>query len=221
MDVAIIPGYNPGKRLEKVIKETIGYVDSVVFIDDGCTDTSLEIARKYNIQTLSHGKNLGKGFALKTGTDFALKQLKADKIVYIDADGQHDPKDIPNFLKELDGADIVIGVRAYNKNSMPYIRRISNQISAYLISKVARVKFIDSQTGFRAVKSSVFNKIKFVPGRYETETRFLIDSGIAKFKIKFIPINTLYSDSDGKITSSYKPLKDSLRILRTIYLMRK
>lgn len=221
MNVAIIPGYNPGKRLEKVIGETVNYVDSVVFIDDGCTDDSLQIAKKYNIKILSHAKNLGKGFALKTGTDFALKQLKADKIVYIDADGQHDPKDIPRFLKELGGADIVIGSRIHNKNSMPYIRRISNQISAYLISKVAQVKFIDSQTGFRAIRSPVFNKVKFIPGRYETETRFLIDVARSDLKIKFIPINSLYSDENGKIVSGYKPIKDSLRILKIIYSMRK
>ena len=94
---AIIPAYNEEKQINSVINKTKKYVDEVIVVDDGSKDSTGEIAKKSNAIVLRHLVNLGKGAALKTGCDYAVKN-KAGIIIAVDADAQHDPKEIPNFL---------------------------------------------------------------------------------------------------------------------------
>src|SRR3989338_8747027 len=107
---AIIPGYNEAARIGSVIKEVAKYADEVIAVDDGSSDGTGSVAKEAGATVLRHVINCGKGAALKTGCEYAVSN-GADAIVAIDADGQHNPAEIPKFLKALKDADIVFGYR--------------------------------------------------------------------------------------------------------------
>ena len=141
---AIIPAYNEEKRISKVNKETKKYVDNVVVVDDGSKDRTKEAAKKAKAIVLRHLVNLGKGAALKTGCDYAVKN-KADIMIVIDADAQHDPNEIPKFLKNIKRYDIVLTYRKLNEN-MPFVLKFGNWIInktitflCYLLDKVCYI----------------------------------------------------------------------------------
>jgi hypothetical protein len=135
--VAAIPCYNTQAHIAEVIAKAKRYVDDVIVIDDGSTDKTVEAARKAGANVISHGKNLGKGAALKT----ALKNIEGDILIFIDGDGQHDPGDIPRLLEPIlfGKADFVIGSRYLAESKLehnPFIRKVSNLVASLIISFV-------------------------------------------------------------------------------------
>ncbi|EKD49155.1 MAG: Glycosyl transferase family 2 [uncultured bacterium] len=224
MMIAIVPCYNAGHRVKKVLSQVKKHVDRVVFVDDGSTDKSCDYARSVEgVEIISHKKNLGKGYALVTGFRYALKNNDVDFILVIDSDGQHNPNDIPKLIsaQKKMGADIVIGGRLGDRSKMPPIRKFSNLLSSLLISLSARQRIRDTQSGFRLIKRVVLEKIELKPGRYETEASLLIEASRAGFKIFTTKVDTIYRDDDGKIASQFKGFRDTLRIswviLRNIF----
>ena len=127
----IIPVYNEEKRAVETICAVLkeDKTVNVIVIDDGSTDKSLDILKcnfKNNNRVVitNHVVNLGKGAAMKTGMQIAWK-LGGEAIIFIDADGQHNPKYLPIFIRELEKSPIVFGYRELNKES-PWIRRFGN-----------------------------------------------------------------------------------------------
>jgi glycosyltransferase involved in cell wall biosynthesis len=88
----IIPGYNEEKYLKKVFDKVRKHTANIIFVDDGSSDKTSAIAKKYTRHVLRHMTNLGKGAALKTGCEYAFKKIKADRVIFLDSDDQHDPK---------------------------------------------------------------------------------------------------------------------------------
>ncbi|MCH8329469.1 MAG: glycosyltransferase family 2 protein, partial [Nanoarchaeota archaeon] len=154
---AIIPAYNEEKRINKVIKETKKYVDNVIVVDDGSKDKTKDIAKKGKAVVLRHLVNLGKGAALKTGCDYAVKN-KADIIIAIDADAQHDPNEIPKFLENIKKYDVVLAYRKPNKN-MPFVLKFGNLFLNKTISFLYGIKIKDSQCGYRAFTAKAYKKL--------------------------------------------------------------
>src|SRR3972149_10118879 len=137
--VAVIPAFNEYTKLSGVIEQTLKYVEEIIVIDDGSKRSLKDFLPSLpNLFTLRHKINLGKGAALKTGVEFA-KMRKADFVVFIDADGQHNPSEIPSLIAPLadDNADIVFGVRKFHEK-MPLVARLGKifffQISPHFFS---------------------------------------------------------------------------------------
>ena len=188
----IIPAHNEEKHIEKVIKKTKKFVNNILVVDDGSHDKTLFVAEKSGAFVLRHIVNLGKGAALKTGCEYAIKK-GAEKIVVLDADGQHDPKEIPEFVKALDNADIVFGYRRLNKN-MPFVLRYGNWFIFFMTKLLFGLKIIDTQCGYRAFKADAYNKIKWNAIDYSMESEIVANTGKAHLKYSQIPIETIYSD---------------------------
>ena len=112
---AVIPAYNEEKNIGSIIKETKRHINKIIVVDDGSKDNTSKAAKESNVPVLRHIVNLGKGAALKTGCDFVIKN-NAKIIIVLDADAQHDPKEIPKFLENIKNNDIVFGYRKLNKN---------------------------------------------------------------------------------------------------------
>ena len=122
----VIPAYNEARNISKVIDNTRKFAHQIILVDDGSKDKTYEkVNKKKGVTALKHIVNLGKGAALKTGCDYAVLQ-GAQRIVVLDADGQHDPKEIPKFLRQLDKHDIVFGYRKLNKK-MPFLMKLGNR----------------------------------------------------------------------------------------------
>jgi len=188
----IIPAYNEEKHVGKVIDEVKKYARNIVLVDDGSKDKTSEIGRNKKVICLRHIVNLGKGAALKTGCDFAL--LKgAKQIIAIDADGQHEPKEIPNFVRSLEGTDIVFGYRKFSKQ-MPFVLKFGNKSINTATKILYGMDLKDTQSGYRAFTADAYKKIRWKATDYSMESEMIANAGKHKLKYKEIPIQTIYSD---------------------------
>ncbi len=191
-DFAIIPAHNEEENLAKVLEKTKQFADNIIVVDDGSTDGTFEQAKRSGVVTLRHRVNLGKGAALKTGCDYAVKQ-GAEKIVVLDADGQHDPQHIPVFLSALEDHDIVFGYRKV-PDTMPPVLRFGNQVINQALSTLHGIRINDTQCGYRAFTSSAYRQIRWEASDYYVETEMTIRAGRKKLKYASIPIETIYAD---------------------------
>lgn len=150
--LAIIPAWQEEKTIADIIAGVKRHVPHVLVVDDCSTDRTGEVARCAGAYVVRHPINLGYGGAVLTGFLFAERQ-GYERVVYLDADGQHDPVDIPRVLGGLESADICIGSRFMGEAGykMPFLRLLGNQFFGKIAQKLAGCKITDCTSGFRAV----------------------------------------------------------------------
>lgn len=188
----IIPAHNEEERVAEVIKKVEKYTSNLVVVDDGSTDNTAKVATETGAVVLKHLVNLGKGAALKTGCDFAL-QHGAEKLIVIDADGQHEPKEIPNFLAALKDKDIVYSYRQAAE-TMPLVLKFGNWFINKSLNILCHTNIEDSQCGYRAFTSEAYRKIRWAARDYYMETEMIIKASKHNLKYSQIPIKTIYGD---------------------------
>lgn len=193
----IMPAYNEGRNIGDVLREIILYTDNIIVIDDGSGDDTYVEARKVNsnIIVLRHKINLGKGAALKTGCEAALKN-GAEILALIDSDGQHLAEDMVKLIDRLieKKLDIVFGERKFNKN-MPFMMKLGNKLLTFLIKIFFNVNLNDTQCGLRAFTSDAYERIKWHEQDYSVETEMIINAGKHNLKYDSVEIQTIYKDS--------------------------
>jgi len=188
---AIIPAYNEEKDIKGVIRDTKKYVKNILIIDDGSKDRTYEITKREGVTAVKHIINLGKGAALKTGCDFAVKS-GAEILVVLDADAQHEPKEIPNFIRSLKDVDMVFGYRQLE--GMPFILKFGNLCINKITQLLFKIRIRDTQSGYRAFTSRAYRKIRWKASNYSMESEMIANLGKHKLKYKEIPIRTIYTD---------------------------
>ncbi|MBZ0198884.1 MAG: glycosyltransferase family 2 protein [Ignavibacteriaceae bacterium] len=198
---AVIPFYNEEKKLEEAVSKSLQFVDFVFAVNDGSTDNSANlIINKKNVCLINLPKNMGKGFALKAGL-LAAEEKKFEYAVTLDADMQHTPDYIPQFLNALKDNDMVIGNRLNNFSNMPIHRRFSNLLTSKLLSIKCKQKIKDSQCGFRVFRlSSIKNILPDEPG-FEAESEMIVKAVKHGLKISFVNIPAIYGDEESKMRS--------------------
>ena len=189
---AVIPAFNEEKSIPKIIRKARKFAGKVIVVDDGSKDRTSEVAKKAGAIVLRHVVNLGKGAALKTGCDFALKN-KAQYIVAIDADAQHKPEDIPRFIEKLKRYDIVFGCRKFS-SKMPFVLKFGNWFIAEVTWLLYGIKLNDTQCGFRAFSGEAYKKVRWNAIDYAMESEMIARAGKQRLKYVQIPIETIYSD---------------------------
>jgi glycosyltransferase involved in cell wall biosynthesis len=205
-----IPAFDAEGSIARVVRRALVLGTDVVVVDDGSRDGTGDAARASGVQVLTHAVNLGKGRALKTAFDH-LFTLGYDAVVTIDADGQHPPEEMTKLLAPWrDGADLVLGTRAHLYPAMGRVRRASNGTSSWLISQVAGADLPDCQTGFRLYTRGLIEAIGFPEPRFEAESAVLVRAVRQGFRVEGVPIRL--DEPDGRATSHYRPIVDSLRI---------
>ena len=193
---AIIPAWNEHERIVPVVDETKQHVDEIIIVDDGSDEDSRRFLEtlKDRAVVLRHRINLGKGSALRTGITAAIAR-GADVIVVMDADGQHRPGDIPRLVGALDGkqVDVVFGSRRIG-GSMPAAMRLGNHFFSVATNLLFRIYVSDTQSGFRAFRSSVYPKLEWRSPRYAAETEMIVNAGKHHLRYCEVPIDTIYHD---------------------------
>ena len=189
---AVIPAYNEQNSIDVIIKKTKKYVDEVILVDDGSKDKTKEMAANAGAIVLRHVVNLGKGAALKTGCDFAVKQ-GAKSIIVLDADAQHNPEDIHRFIEKLKNYDIVFSYRKASRK-MPLVLRFGNMFISIIVKVIYGVELKDTQCGFRAFTKDTYKKIRWNASDYSMESEMISRAGKQRLKYVQIPIVTIYSD---------------------------
>jgi glycosyltransferase involved in cell wall biosynthesis len=209
---AIIPFYNEKDFLFDVVKETLNFVDNVIAVNDGSTDGSEEtINNMERVQVISLSHNYGKGFALQTGFNECIKH-NYHAVITLDADKQHEPAYIPNFILLLNSFDVVIGNRLNNTKDMPIQRILSNAITSLFLTLKTGKKILDSQCGYRAYKSDVLQRVKSFSSGYEAESEMIIYCSRDDFTIGFVDISTIYGNEKSKI-NPFKAILGFLKIM--------
>ncbi len=197
--VLIIPFFNESKTILKVSQLAVDKVDLIIAVDDGSTDGASEIISRMNkVLLIKHPKNLGKGAALKTGFIKSV-ELNSDITITMDADLQHDPKYLPEFIQKARSFDVVIGNRMNDISRMPYHRRLSNYLTSYLISVKTGVKIPDSQCGYRAFRTDLLNEILPLSKGFEAESEMIIRAAKAGYSFGFVNIPAIYGGDNSKM----------------------
>ncbi len=192
--IAVIPAHNEAATIAEVVKDTRKQVDEVIVVDDGSSDSTKAEAEKAGARVFRNLVNMGKGFAMRLGVKQAIAR-GADIVVCLDADGQHNPKDIPamvNMLEE-ERLDVVIGGRPLDQ-AMPPIMRLGN-FGIWLVSWLLfGIQIKDTQSGFRVFKAARFPDLKWEANGYEVESEMLVRMARKGLKAGEYPIKTLYRD---------------------------
>jgi len=189
---AVIPAYNEEKNIGSIVKKAKKHAGKVIVVDDGSKDKTKQFGEKAGAVVLRHMVNLGKGAALKTGCDFAVKN-GAEFIVSLDADAQHNPDDIPRFIEKLKKYEIVFSYRKPSRK-MPLVLRFGNWFISSVASLLYNVKLHDTQSGFRAFSKEAYKKIRWNASDYSMESEMISRAGKQNLKYVQIPIETIYAD---------------------------
>jgi glycosyltransferase involved in cell wall biosynthesis len=211
----VIPAYQAAATLRGVIAHVREVAPAllVVVVDDGSTDDTAAAAQEADV-VVRLDANRGKGAALRAGFAAAASR-GCEAVLTLDADGQHDADCIPQFLRALADADLVLGARARSGTAMPLVRRIANGLSTRLIGWCAGRAILDAQCGFRAIRMGLLQAVPHLGDRYEAETAFVIRAARAGARIAEVEIPTLYGPP-----SHFRPLPDAARIVATIWALR-
>ncbi len=196
--IAVIPAYNEEKSIENVVLLTKNYVNHVIVCDDGSIDATADIVSNLGVILTNHEKRIGKGYALRTLFKEAIK-YDPDIIITIDADGQHDPYQIPLLLKPilLGESDMVVGSR-FLKDSytdISFIRNIGLRSLNLFQNILFHTKVTDYQSGFRAFsRKSFITVLNSKEGGYGIESEQLIIALKNGIRLSEIPVNIKYNN---------------------------
>lgn len=220
MIVAVIPAYNESQRIGRVVKDARGLVDAVIVIDDGSTDATAEVAAKEGATIVRHEENSGAGAATMTGIE-AARALGADVVVTLDADGQHDPKEIPLLLEPVlaGRADIVFANRFGRKNHIPTIRRFFNAIGNILTLFVTGMWISDSQCGFKVFGNVALRDLDLRMNGFEFCTEIVRETAEKRWRYEQIPTKVTYSEyTMAKGQSFANGVRTAMKILLRSFL---
>ncbi len=213
--VAALPAYNEETSLAKIIPVIKSYVDIIIIVDDGSTDATSFISQQLGAYVIRHPENRGYGAALQT-IFLTAKELNVDALVILDADGQHNPKEIGTVLEPLlNGVDVVIGSRFHNdtENAIPGYRKIGMKVLDWVTAAAGVKKGIDTQSGFRAYRRKAINAVKINGTGMSAGSEVLIQLKDNNLSIEEVPINVRYNIDN---TSSHNAITHGISVLYRI-----
>jgi len=185
----------------------------LVVVDDGSVDDTRVVAERARVVVEVHPLNRGKGAAIRSGIARA-STLGAAYAILLDADGQHNPDEIPRFVEcaRETGADLVVGNRLGNTAQMPWLRTATNHVTSAVVSLLAGARVPDSQNGYRLVRLDHFKKFPLTTSRYEIESEMIIRAGRAGGIVASVLVETIYAGEESFIN----PFVDTFRFLRMV-----
>jgi glycosyltransferase involved in cell wall biosynthesis len=209
----LVPAYNAQWTLTSVLKKIRSLEIDTIVVDDGSLDETKKIASASGAHLLEHPFNRGKGAALRTGFKYILEK-DYEIVITLDADGQHDPLEIPSLLKIFRNVnpDILIVSRAAEFGKMTFLRRFWNRLGVKAVARLCHADITDSQSGFRLVRTDVLREIDLFASRFETELELLIKACKKGFSVLSVPINT--QEVDGTGSSHFRPVVDTWSVCK-------
>jgi len=212
----IIPAFNEEKNIAQLLRSLKAAQENyeVIVVDDGSSDNTAEIASRFPVRLIRHSTNKGYGAALKTG----VRAATHDIVVTMDSDGQHDPADIPRFVKLMETHDIVIGARTKQSHA-PLLRRPGKWFLGMVADYLAGMRIPDYNSGFRAFRRELFMRFAhFLPNGFSFSTTLTLAALKEDYDIAWPPITVTRRVG----TSTVNPVRDGyntlLLILRTVIL---
>jgi len=212
MILALVPGYNEAQRIAAVVN-TAGTHLPVLVVDDGSSDNTRGVAEAAGAQVIRQEPNQGKGAALRAGFRWALAN-GYEAVITLDADGQHDPAEIPGFLDAYtqNKADLIIGARDFSQ--MPAVRRWANTTGQKLFSWALGKPVRDNQSGYRLISRRLMEAVlESAESGFEFEVEMIVVCVRRGMKLDWVSIRTIYGDQGSHI----KPLHHAAHFMRIIW----
>jgi glycosyltransferase involved in cell wall biosynthesis len=216
----VLPAYNEGGTITEVIRrcrEAVPDLAEVLVVDDGSTDATAALAEQAKARVIRLDRNRGKGHALRVGIEAAV----GDVLIFLDADGQDDPGEIPLLLEAIaDGADVVVGSRflgRFEAGAITTINRYGTHALNGIVNLLFGVRLTDTQAGFRAVRRSLLDRVTLRAQRYDIETDLLLQALQVGGRVVEVPVRR---GARYQGTSNLYPPIDGLRILGRILRLR-
>ena len=211
----LIPAYNESRTIRGVVEGVLAHADRVLVISDGSTDGTVAQLCGLPVDIIEHRTNRGKGWRLAEGLDHAFAD-GADAVLTLDADGQHDPDDIPAFLEAARAAPgaLVVGDRSLDRAAMPAGRASSIGFGDFFIGWATGQRFRDAQCGMRLYPESLWRAVELPPAEcqhFVFETAVLLRAAEAGFRFARVPVKARYAGYVQR-PSHYRPALDTLRI---------
>ena len=212
----LIPSYNNGFTLRRVIEDVLKFTSNLVVVNDGSTDGTAQILKGYKqAKVVTLTKNKGKGYALKTGFKVAEK-LGYEYAISMDSDGQHFPDDLEVFINALEQRSphdpdlLVIGARKMDDPSVPDKSSVGNRFSTFWFWVETGIKLSDTQCGYRLYPLKTVNSLNLYTSKFELEIEVLVKSAWKGVEVKNLPVKVLY-DPLERVTH-FRPFRDVSRI---------
>jgi len=213
--MAVIPAYNEAKHIAQIVEQT-RQILPVLVIDDGSKDNTAELAEAAGAEVIRLSPNRGKGAAMRAGFSRAL-ELGCEAVITLDADGQHNPREIDRFLEvyKAQPVDLIIGKRDFSK--MPLSRRLANTAGRWLFSWAMKRPIPDNQSGYRLISRALIKELlDSTEQGFEFEVEMLVICLKEHFKLDWVKISTVYAGESSHI----HPLAHARNFLRMIRITR-
>lgn len=210
--IALIPAYNESRHILPVINQARQFLP-VLVVDDGSKDNTADLAESAGANVVRQRPNQGKGVALLTGFRSAL-EMGCDAIIMLDADGQHDPNEIPKFLEAYQNnpADLIIGKREFQY--MPPVRRATNTFGTWVFSWAVGQHIPDNQSGYRLLsRRMMLTTLTSRETSFEFEVEMIVRCIQSGYTLGWVPIRTIYGDEKSHIN----PWRHSVHFFRVMY----
>ncbi len=214
--LALIPAYNEANHIAQVVAGTRVYLP-VLVVDDGSTDDTADRAEGAGATLLRQTPNQGKGAALRAGFGWALDG-GYEAILTLDADGQHDPAEIPKFLGAYAAhrADLIIGARDFRH--MPLSRRLANTVGKWSFSWAIGQPIRDNQSGYRLISHRLMEAVvASSEAGFEFEVEMIVICVRRGFRLDWVPIRTIYAGEGSHI----HPWHHTVNFTRMVWQTRK
>jgi len=213
--LALIPAYNEAERVAGVVEHSRAWLP-VLVVDDGSADETAARAETAGAEVLCQRPNQGKGAALRVGFRWALERDYA-AVLTLDADGQHDPAEIPLFLETFTARkpDLIIGSRDFSQ--MPFIRRMANSFGTWAFSWAMGQHIQDNQSGYRLISRRMMETVlESGQSGFEFEVEMIVDCVRRGYALDWVPIRTIYAGEQSHI----QPLGHTLKFLQLVWRTR-
>lgn len=213
--LALVPAYNESTRVSEVVTGALEHLPTLV-VDDGSTDDTASCAESAGAMVLRQAPNQGKGTALRAGFRKALDEDYA-AVLTLDADGQHDPAEIPKFLDAYSErhADLIIGARDFSE--IPLVRRIANTLGRWSFSWALGQPVQDNQSGYRLINRHMLEAtLASRESGFEFEVEMIVICVQRGYVLDWVPIRTIY----GAESSHINPVQHVVNFLRVVWQTR-
>ena len=208
----IIPARNEARGLEKILPKLEANFPAaeIIIVDDGSTDNTADICKRYKVTRLPLAVSMGNGAAIKAGT----RQATGDILVLMDGDGQHDPAAIPDLISKMaEGFDLVVGSR--NGSSQANVwRHLANSIYNRFASFMVNHKVMDLTSGFRAARAERFREfLHLFPNGFSYPATSTLAFFRAGYTVAYVPVKV-----EQRIGNSHiRIIKDGVRFLLILF----
>jgi glycosyltransferase involved in cell wall biosynthesis len=210
-----MPAYNEAKYIGSIVLQAKRYADEVVVVDDGSRDGTADIARLAGAVVVQHERNEGYGNTIRELLNEA-KRRRADILVIIDADSQHNPDEIPRLIEGVNsGADIVIGSREMQENKIAGYRRLGQKVLARLTGIASGKRLTDTESGFRAYSRRAIATLELKETGMAVSSEIISEGAAKGLEIGEVPISVAYT-ANG---STLNPVRHGLGVFNRIMVM--